>query len=89
MVVYALPVADRMVRAGFTAARSIGGAVRRNRARRRVREAFRCIAGEVAGGWWLVVVARPGAVETPFAELVEGLRRALAGLGLVTARRGS
>ncbi len=80
---------EETVRAGFAAARSIGSAVRRNRARRRVREAFRWVAGEVAGGWWVVVVARPGAMEVPFVELVEGLRHALAGLGSVRGRPGS
>lgn len=89
VVVYALRVGEGPLRAGFTAARAIGGAVRRNRARRRVREAFRRLAGGVAGGWWVVVVARPRAVEAPFSEVLGGLERALAGFGLGRGRGGS
>ena len=41
VVVFALPRADGGVRLGITATRKAGGAVLRNRARRRVREIFR------------------------------------------------
>jgi ribonuclease P protein component len=50
-----LPVA----RIGVSASRSLGGAVQRNRAKRRLREAFRPVVAEIRAGWDLVVIARP------------------------------
>ncbi len=45
-------------RYGFTAGRSVGSAVRRNRAKRLLREAARALAPQVAPGWDLVLIAR-------------------------------
>ena len=47
------------VRLGITATRKIGNAVTRNRAKRLVREAYRCQPLRECGGWDLVVVVRP------------------------------
>ena len=43
---------------GFAAGRRVGGAVRRNRAKRLLREAARTQAPNVAGGWDLLCIAR-------------------------------
>jgi ribonuclease P protein component len=69
-------------RLGLTASRKIGGAVERNRARRRLREAAQ-IAIPLAGGAGLdyVLVARAAALTRPFRLLVEDLARALGRLG--------
>lgn len=75
--VHVLRVAGEPLRVGFAAARSIGNSVRRNRARRRVREAFREGVGEGLQGCWIVVVARPPVLEARFEELVRGLARLL------------
>lgn len=65
-------------RAGFAVSRQLVGAVRRNRARRRVREAYR-VSQHVLPEWvWLVVVARPRAVGGPFNEILRDVREALA-----------
>ncbi len=65
------------VRLGFTATRRIGGAVARNRARRRLREAARQIMPEAARpGWDYVLVARAGTLTLPFAKLADDLRAA-------------
>ncbi len=56
-------------RLGVVTSRRVGGAVQRNRVRRRVREMFRARRGELIPGLWLVVVAKPGAAEATFAEL--------------------
>lgn len=65
-------------RAGFTVSRQIRGAVRRNRARRRLREAYRAIgpAGR-ACGVHAVFIARGWALEAPLAELRGDMERAL------------
>lgn len=47
-------------RIGVTASRTVGGAVARNRARRRLREAARRAETTMAKGWDVVLVARPG-----------------------------
>jgi ribonuclease P protein component len=72
-------------RIGLTAGKRMGGAVERNRARRRVREAFRRHRDQF-GAWDLVVNFRVGAanrtavaVESEFLALVRRARRILAG----------
>ena len=67
-------------RAGFAAGRRIGGAVKRNRARRLLREAWRRLGPDVRQGYELVLVAQPtihGAnANDVTAELSDLLRRA-------------
>jgi ribonuclease P protein component len=66
-------------RFGFTASKTIGGAVLRNRARRRLKEAVRLAApSRVAPGYDYVLIARSGTVQRRFAELIKDLERALA-----------
>ena len=61
--------------------RKVGGAVVRNRIKRRLRAATREAADGCAcdlGGRDVVVIARIEAVDAPFARLVEELRRTVA-----------
>jgi ribonuclease P protein component len=68
-----------LARFGFTATKTLGGAVVRNRARRRLKEAVRQAAPEHAkGGYDYVLIARAGTVQGRFAELIKDLERALA-----------
>jgi len=60
-------------RIGFSTPRSIGGAVQRNRVRRRLRELIRERYGELGTGWDLLVIARPSAAQASFADLREAL----------------
>ena len=62
-------------RVGFAVSRQLRGAAQRNRARRRVREAYRQVRTLIAGDVEMVVVARASAATRPFSELVEDLRR--------------
>lgn len=71
----------RHLRCGFIVAKSIGGAVQRNRARRRIREAVRLAIPAIATGYDLVFVARNATVlSAPFtmiqAAVEQLLRRA-------------
>jgi ribonuclease P protein component len=66
-------------RFGFTATKSLGGAVVRNRARRRLKEAVRLSGpGNAREGYDYVLIARGGTVQRPFTELIKDLERALA-----------
>ena len=64
--------------AAFTASRRLGGSVWRNRARRRLREAYRHQKGVLpASGLRLCFVARPRAVRVAFPELASEMAEAL------------
>jgi ribonuclease P protein component len=66
-------------RFGFTATKALGGAVLRNRARRRLREAVRLTAPDRAvEGYDYVLIAREGTVQRRFTDLIKDLERALA-----------
>ncbi len=67
----------RRRRVGFAVSRRIGGAARRNRARRRLREAYRAARGAAPEQVDLVVIARLGTLERPFDTLAEDLKSAL------------
>jgi ribonuclease P protein component len=56
-------------RAGFAVSRQIRGAVRRNRARRRLRAAYRGLGPSKLRGLDAVFVARAWALEAPLDEL--------------------
>ena len=66
-------------RFGFTATKALGGAVLRNRARRRLKEAVRLAAHDRAvEGYDYVLIAREGTVQRRFTDLIKDLERALA-----------
>jgi ribonuclease P protein component len=66
------------IRIGFTASRKVGGAVVRNRARRRLRAAAaRVMAQHAAPGTDYVLIARAATPTRPFAALLADLETAL------------
>ncbi len=83
VAIQALPRSDddRHIGVGFTATRKIGGAVQRNRAKRRMREAARQLLplhGEPGHDY--VFVARGGLIERDWRRLLDDVRAALMGL---------
>ena len=69
---------DSLIRTGFTATRRIGGAVIRNRAKRRMRAAVRAALAEFGvEGCDYVFIARDNLVKVPFATLAKELRHSL------------
>jgi ribonuclease P protein component len=56
-------------RAGFVTSRRIGGAVVRNRVRRRLREIVRRHQHELREGFWFVLIAKNGAVSASYRSL--------------------
>jgi ribonuclease P protein component len=67
-----------LVRAGFTATKRIGGAVERNRAKRRLREAARLLLPDLASpGFDYVFIARGGVTTRPWPRLLDDVKSAL------------
>ncbi len=76
-------VRSQGLRVGFTATKKIGNAVRRNRAKRRLRAAAQKVMPERAmPGFDYVLIARAATPERAFASLVSDLEAALRGLGV-------
>lgn len=75
-------------RFGLSTGRRLGGAVVRNRVRRRLRAALRELAPGVEPGWDVLVVARPAAVDASSAEFQAVLDRLLRGGGLLSRSGG-
>jgi len=69
---------DPLIRVGFTATKRIGGAVERNRAKRRLREAARLLLPELArSGHDYVFIARGGVTTRPWPRLLDDVKSAL------------
>ena len=83
MVVYCRKSRFSHNRIGITVSTKIGCAVKRNRARRRLRELFRLSQGRMKQGYDLIIVARSKAVTAPHKKLQADYDRAVAELGLV------
>jgi ribonuclease P protein component len=65
-------------RFGFSIKKALGGAVVRNRMRRRVREIVRCHLLEIPAGWDIVIHPKSKVASAPFAVLTADLLRLLA-----------
>ena len=64
-------------RFGFSIKKALGGAVVRNRIRRRLREMVRCHRQEIPAGWDIVIHPKSSVAKAPFPALAEDLLRAL------------
>ncbi|HEX2664762.1 MAG TPA: ribonuclease P protein component [Candidatus Acidoferrum sp.] len=68
-------------RFGVSIKKALGGAVVRNRMRRRLREIVRCRRSEIPAGWDIVIHPKSAVDKAPFAELAEELLRLLESAG--------
>jgi ribonuclease P protein component len=89
LVLYAFPrdadnagseAGDQQARLGVSVGRKVGGAVERNRVKRRIRETFWSLAEELPAGHDFVVVARPSALGLIEDQGSSGLRADLSEL---------
>ena len=78
-VVLAVPTPDssqqKVTRVGITVSRRVGGAVARNRLKRRIREWFRGARAGLRPGMDIVVIARRGAAELAGYQVEDELGR--------------
>ncbi|MDR3207028.1 MAG: ribonuclease P protein component [Oscillospiraceae bacterium] len=82
LAVYVRPNRTGGNRLGLTVSGKLGGAVVRNRVRRRLKEAYRLREASLLSGFDLVVVARSRAVTASYWELDRELARLLARMGV-------
>ena len=75
-------------RFGLATGRGLGGAVVRNRIRRRLREALRAMAPAFQPGWDVLIIARPSIVTADHEAVVGALRRTLVKGGAVGGSAG-
>ncbi len=64
---------EAKVRVGVAAGRTVGTAVKRNRAKRLLREAMRMYLPSLASGWDLILIARPALAASTLNETREAL----------------
>ena len=74
-------------RIGLATSASLGGAVERNRVRRRMRALVRARHEEMGAGWDLLVIMKPDARDATFGELEAALHAALSHAGVVAEVR--
>ena len=80
-------IVSERVRVGFTVSRKVGNAIRRNRARRRLRAVVAEVLPEHGrAGCDYVLIGRAGTLDRRYADLVEDLRTALARIGTKGSR---
>ncbi len=82
LAVYVRPNHSRRNRLGITVGTKVGKAVRRNKVRRRIREAYRIHECQMSPGWDMVVVARTRAAYASYGEIERGLLSLLDKLGV-------
>jgi ribonuclease P protein component len=82
LAVYVRPNRTGGSRLGLTVSGKLGGAVVRNRIRRRLKEAYRLREASLLPGFDLVVVARSRAVAATYWDLDRELGRLLARVGV-------
>ena len=85
LVLRALPNELGTSRYGFAVGKRLGGAVVRNRVKRRLREGTRLTPTK--DGWDMVFIARPGAVETDYHTLKRAIEELLSRAKLLTNGR--
>jgi ribonuclease P protein component len=83
LVTYAKRNREEVTRVGITVGKRIGGAVRRNRCRRVIREAYRALLPRVNRGWDIVFVARRRAVFLKSTEIRQIMESQLKALGVL------
>jgi len=83
IVLVTLPNEEMTVQVGVAASRSVGKAVDRNLAKRRIRSAVAAIFSDIRPGWKIIILARKPIVNAEFKEIQAALARLLKEAGLL------
>ena len=83
VVVYFRPNNLKLNRLGLTSTKKIGCAVKRNRARRVIREAYRLLEDKLKVGYDFIIVARTKATSVTMFAVKNDLERAFKSAGLM------
>jgi ribonuclease P protein component len=75
-----------VTRFGFSTGRKLGGAIVRNRVRRRLREALRVMAPSFQPGWDVLIIARQPVIAADYQDLTGALHSLLRRGGVVEGR---
>ena len=81
-VIYCRRTGRPVNRLGITTGVKLGNAVKRNRARRRIRELYRTHEGDLLTGYDIVIVARTRVIYGRYRELERSFRQLTKKLGL-------
>jgi ribonuclease P protein component len=79
LVAFLLPTGRADSRVGLTVPGALGGAVVRNRIKRRLREAVRQHRGAIGPGWDIVLQPRPTVLAQEFGTVQEAVRKLFEG----------
>lgn len=83
MVTYVKKNGRAYTRMGITASKKIGKAVKRNRARRIIREAYRTVAANIPYGYDIVFVARGKTPYVKSTDIIKAMQKHLQMAGVV------
>jgi len=83
VVLISSPNSENVLHIGVTASRSVGGAVERNRAKRRMRAALQAIFPAIKPGWDLIFLARQPLLTTDFKDIQAAFFSLLSGADLL------
>lgn len=85
-VIYCRKTGRPVSRLGITTGVKLGNAVKRNRARRRIRELYRTHEAELLPGYDIVIVARTRAIYGRYGELKRSFSQQMKKLGLTVPK---
>lgn len=85
LVLIALPNSNGELRIGVAAGRSVGKAVERNRAKRRLRAAVAPLIPRMNTGWDILFISRSAIRGAAYTEIQDGVRSVLTRAGLLSS----
>lgn len=88
VVLVASPNGLAFTRLGVAAGKTVGDAVERNRAKRRMREALRAIIPAISPGWDLIWIARPPLAQAEWTKVQQAVQLLLRRSGLIGGSEG-
>jgi ribonuclease P protein component len=89
LVLVAQPCDEDRLQVGIAASRTVGTAVKRNRAKRLLREALRTLIPAIGTGWDILLIARPRLASSNMFEVHEALLTLLRRAQLIASQIAS